>query len=199
MGEIVVTKGAKNLKTLTWEKGSNSTWGEVRLSTSTAKNGVPQYETFYNTAIQFSRFVESCDVKCELDDGVLVVCVVPVVANIAFSCELFLKSICTYKGVAWNKKKEGHSLVKLLKLAGLDTSFRTRMGGGNDYRKKMSQIDRAFESWRYEAEGPSLKVDYDWLLELQLFLQENVRSLRGEARWRESLRKQEENAGGSKD
>lgn len=188
MSRIVTTKGWGNLRTTTYGdlKSSGCTWNDLRLSGSTVNDGIPLYETYYDTALQFKHFVDSCDSKVLVSDGLVLTCVVPRVVNMAFCCELLLKSICTYKGATESELKK-HSLDALLRRADLDGAFQKHLQNPDDFSEKMEQVDEAFKNWRYEAEGPSLELDLDFLMELQVFLEKRVQELRAEKRWREAI------------
>lgn len=90
--------------------------------------------------------------------------IVPIITNMSFACELFLKAILKHDGM---QQKKVHRLVDLFNELGADRKMEI-IGAENaeEYMIKLTNISNLFEEWRYIYERYPSFVEYKFLCEL---------------------------------
>ncbi len=89
--------------------------------------------------------------------------IVPIVTNISFACELFLKTLLEIN----NTLHREHDLLKLFKF--LPEEARKNIVGSDDYDDFISKLEQnsgLFEEWRYIYESQVRSIDISFLFDL---------------------------------
>lgn len=90
--------------------------------------------------------------------------VIPYIVNVAFACELYLKSFSSsgeneIKGHKWNTIYEGLTNDKKSRIKN-----HPQFAGDEEFEEKLEEGGRLFESWRYSFEkGTSRSVEFVFL------------------------------------
>jgi len=87
---------------------------------------------------------------------------IPIVTNLAFACELFLKTLLQKSG----SPKGGHNLLDLFN--SLPEEIQNEITGLNKSQEfviELKQISRLFEEWRYIYEHHLKSLNFSFLLE----------------------------------
>lgn len=89
---------------------------------------------------------------------------VPIITNMSFACELFLKAILKHDGIQQKKIHKLDGLFNELR----DDRKREIVGSENaeEFMIKLSNISNLFEKWRYIYERYPSSVEYNFLYEL---------------------------------
>lgn len=87
--------------------------------------------------------------------------IIPEIVNRAFSCEVFLKSLIVFSGIAFRKEHELKALWELLAIELQDEieqelSSRYGFGGADDFESLLDKTSNAFADWRYIYEVHAL-------------------------------------------
>ena len=109
-----------------------------------------------STAYSFNKAYDRCFENRQLPDGSLEILAVPMVVNLAFSAELYLKYLIAKTG----KSKTGHELDKLFN--SLDSTIQneimTKINYSNEeFDKLLKNNSQIFADWRYIFEKTYLK------------------------------------------
>lgn len=118
----------------------------------------------------------------------------PRIVNSAFACEIFLKSLLYYHGIEYGKKHDLEVLFHLLPECYQETIERelfkqygkTKNAFGISY---LSNISKAFETWRYSFEKSQLQIEIGFLYTFRDVLRELCCHEYYHVTWKDYLRR----------
>lgn len=90
--------------------------------------------------------------------------IVPIITNMSFACELFLKAILKHDDI---QQKKMHKLAGLFNELGNDRKREiVRSENAEEFMIKLTNISNLFEEWRYIYERYPSSVEYNFLCDL---------------------------------
>ena len=105
---------------------------------------------------------------------------IPIMSNVSFSCELYLKSILSYTGRATTSKQlKGHNLFELFNKID-DEEIEQRIitnSGEKNFQLTLKEVGKAFEVSRYVHEYREMTCDVDFLYKFMYALHNECQTL----------------------
>ena len=136
------------------------------MSNKCLKLKVDEYNTrqMYFIASEFLYAAKRCNEPEVKEIGWSQPFLVPIIVNLAFSCEIFIKTILRNKNL--NIPKSKHELFTLFERLPVDT--KNEIIGLNDHSNfysELKSISYTFAKWRYIYEYPLPSINFGFLFE----------------------------------